>query len=239
MNTSHTPGTGILCIPVSGRIFEDTVDGYFPLQESIHQLLLRQQFQSAWVSIVEAPFIYLQDLPDTSPVPMKLHADTPTGIIHYMALVATLRDNGIQLSGVARWTWLTGDSTRLNTFPKNCRLAEPAFVRGIGLHPGNFSTHSFGQISLADASSDIALVDLANQSARQSLAKLGWETGLFWGLRHATNDIPSLKNTAAWLGDSATNADKLITTGNSFECLVCNLRDRPDLAVMKKLATEG
>lgn len=238
MNSSPTHNTYSGCIPVNGRIFEDTIDGYFPLEESVRQLLLRHQFGSAWISIVEAPFIYLQDLPATSPVPMKLLADTPGGIIQYMALIAYLQEEQISLRGVARWAWLTEDPSYLNTLPKDCRLAEPAFVRGIGLLPGQINTRSFGQILQAEASSDIALVDLANQSAREALDRLGWDTGIFWGLQHEVNNILALNQNPACLGDLYVTADKTKASTGNFEYLIANLRDSTDLDVGKRLATE-
>lgn len=238
MNPSHPNGSGQRCLPVNGRVFEDTIDGYFALQESLLQLLVRQQFTSAWISIVEAPFIVLPDIPPTSPVPMKLHPHTPSGIIQYMAVVAAVRNDKIQLSGVARWSGLTQDSAFQQKLPQSLRLAEPAFVRGIGLMAGEFETRNYGHISTAKSPGDIALLELRNQSPKQALHRLGWETGLFWGLQHNENTILRFNESNICIAEPRPLKPEYNDAEPAFEYLALNTGLQYPLATLKHLASE-
>ncbi len=221
--------------PVSGRIYDDTIDGYFPLPESIRQMLLRLKFCSAWISIVEAPFIDLPNLPATSLVPVRLHPDTPCGTIQYMALVATLDNDKVRLSGVARWSWLTSRSTRADIFPLSARLAEPAYVRGIGLYRGKYKTSSYGDIAITDSTTGnsskiaggIAWGKTSKWPGIQALDALGWNSGLFWGLQHHESRIVYLNDENACLAKAPaedmtmpTGISAKITAESTFEYLI-------------------
>lgn len=120
-------------LPVAGRRFDDLLDGYFPLGESIGQMMTRQGFAAALLRLTQAPMLHLPDLGPEAPVPLRIPPDH-AGLIQDMQLFATLRDGRAELRGTAVWHWQrTGPTDHL---PRDIRLAEPAFVRGIGLLPG-------------------------------------------------------------------------------------------------------
>ena len=62
-------------IPVAGHLFEDTIDGYFPLSTSLGHLMTRQRAQTAWVSITHAPILHVPGLPPNAPVPLRTASD--------------------------------------------------------------------------------------------------------------------------------------------------------------------
>lgn len=138
-------------IPVEARIFEDILDGYFPLGVTIGQMLDRQDIESAWISLDHAPFFSLPGVPATAPVPLRL-GQLQAGTIDRMSLIATRKMDEVHLSGVANWSWMTIAPSHDSLFSPLYRLAEPAFVRGIGLVRGSFETKRFGSLNPSKAS---------------------------------------------------------------------------------------
>ncbi|WAP68265.1 hypothetical protein [Jiella pelagia] len=118
--------------PVAGRAFEDILDGYFPLEESVRQMMERHRFSTVWITLLHAPIMNLRDLAPTDPVPLTL-PKIYSGMIDFMALLGSKQGNRIELEGLGDWFWID-PRDRAPTFPATIRLGEPAFVRGIGLH---------------------------------------------------------------------------------------------------------
>lgn len=113
--------------PLSCQRFDDILDGYFPLGISLAQCLERNGFEAALFVLTHAPILHLDDRPDTAPVPLRLGGQT-SGLIRRLMVRAT---TGRSLQGQGEWLWHDGVSDRALT--AHTRLAEPAFVRGIGL----------------------------------------------------------------------------------------------------------
>lgn len=134
-------------LPVAGRFFEDIIDGYFPLSESLRQMLARQDFGAALVVITHAPVLHLPGDDGTGPVPMRLQKAS-AGLIRAFLGLAVRQGNGMRLTGVADWVW-PGTERGLGAAT---RLAEPAFLRGIGLYPGAEDGADFGQVARDPAS---------------------------------------------------------------------------------------
>lgn len=116
--------------PVSGAVFEDTIDGYFPLSESLGQMLARQGFDEAWVEIAHAPMMHIPGLAADEPVPLRL-AQGQAGMIRRLSVRVRQEAGRIKLSGSGVWRWL--ESGPEDLLPEDIRLAEPAFLRGIGM----------------------------------------------------------------------------------------------------------
>lgn len=172
-----TGATDISLFPVRARVFDDTIDGYFPLQNSLAQMMDRQGFAAARVQIRFAPIIDVPGLAHGAPVPLNIRSGR-AGMIEKMDLVVT--HSGGQVSGHAQWRWFGKE----NEHPEGkldpmTRLAEPAFIHGIGLDRGDMKSRAFG--SLAAASVRQALVALVRTSGSGSvdvtdaLARLGWD----------------------------------------------------------------
>ncbi|WP_334191829.1 hypothetical protein [Pararhodobacter sp.] len=134
-------------LPVAGHFFEDIIDGYFPLGESLRQMLARQDFGAALVVITHAPVLHWPGDDGQGPVPMRLQTAT-AGLIRAFVGLAVLAGNGMRLSGVADWRWPGAD----HGLSAGTRLAEPAFLRGIGLRPGAEDGGAFGLVRRDDTS---------------------------------------------------------------------------------------
>ncbi|MBV7377580.1 hypothetical protein [Maritimibacter dapengensis] len=113
--------------PLPCQRFDDILDGYFPLGISVAQCLERNGFATALFVLTHAPILHLDDRPDTAPVPLRLGGQT-SGLIRRLMVRAT---TGRSPQGQGEWLWHDGVSDRPLT--ARTRLAEPAFVRGIGL----------------------------------------------------------------------------------------------------------
>jgi hypothetical protein len=138
-------------LPVAGRFFEDIIDGYFPLGESLRQGLQRNGFGAALVVITHAPILHLPGDDGRGPVPMRLRGAT-AGLLRKCLVLAVLDSNGTRLSGVADWRW---PGVEQGVGP-DTRLAEPVFLRGIGLTPGTEEGGAFGRV-LRDRGSGLAI----------------------------------------------------------------------------------
>jgi len=119
-----------------GVFFEDIIDGYFPLKESFRQLLIRQGLDFAIVFFIFAPVLKNNKLRKDSPVPLHI---TPkiSGMITNFAALVELSGADLITTGVADWFWENENSAKNCNFFTTDRLAEPAFVRGMGLIPRN------------------------------------------------------------------------------------------------------
>lgn len=115
-----------------GRPFETLLDGYFPLAESLRQGLDRLGLDTALVLICAAPVLHLPDRPPEAPVPMRLPRGT-SGLIRRLLLLARREGRALRLAGAGTWTWEDGSDRPLTPAT---RLAEPLFLRGLGLTPG-------------------------------------------------------------------------------------------------------
>ena len=115
----------------NGSFFEDAIDGYFPLRESLRQLLNRNHFQSALIFLVQAPAMEIPGLSETDPVPLYLNEGHGC-LINHMALMTHVVDDVPITSGIADWKWWGNHRLNDRDFSEFHRLAEPAFVRGIG-----------------------------------------------------------------------------------------------------------
>jgi len=144
-------------VPIKATLFEDFIDGYFPLNLSLGQMLVRHGFQSAWIFIRVAPMMEIPGLTRTDPVP--LHLDPAHGG-QIKWLTATIRLSGqiAILSGLAKWRWNDPVKNNERQLSTSLRLAEPAFLRGIGFPAGNVRSHSLDQVQHDFDGSNILLM---------------------------------------------------------------------------------
>ena len=119
--------TGLILTPVDGTVFEDTIDGYFPLYLSLHQMLDRKGFAAALVILRHAPIMHLPGLPENAPVPLGLPVGQ-AGLIRRLMVLATRDGTKARLKCVGRWGWFGAESP----LRPDTRLGEPAFLRGVG-----------------------------------------------------------------------------------------------------------
>ena len=117
--------------PLAGHVFKDTIDGYFPLQESLKQMMERQGFSSAIVSLCFAPAMEIPDLAPHDPVPLYV-TDGFGCMINRMTLVVRHVGDEVEIEGLGDWKWFDGPLVDVSSFSSQHRLAEPAFVKGIG-----------------------------------------------------------------------------------------------------------
>lgn len=138
-------------IPVDARRFEDIIDGYFPLQESLRQMLYRNGFASACVRLTYAPIMDIPGLAPDAPVPLRLTQGI-SGLADRLDIIVTLDGPEARLTGTGNWRWYAIENTRSNLLPPLTRLAEPAIVQGVGLVAGDIQTQSFGKIAVRENS---------------------------------------------------------------------------------------
>lgn len=119
--------------PLPGRAFEDILDGYFPLDETIRQMMRRNGFRGAWLTLLHAPVMEVEGLRPGEPVPLHLRGHL-AGMIDRLAVEARMRDGAVRLRAVGDWWWV--DPARAGeALTAAIRLGEPAFVRGVGVGP--------------------------------------------------------------------------------------------------------
>ena len=185
-----TPRTvGIHCIPVEGREFEDTIDGYFPLVVSIRQLLERHSFASAFISLSHAPFMHLEGLGSEAPVPLRLNPDAKVGQIEDMLLLATCFEGQLLLCGVGEWSWMTNGVVEGRFFSSSYRLAEPAYICGLGLAAGPMSMGRFVTVKSVNFSARFKLLTLSSCFDEDSSAFNCHARSKLWGIEHTENAI--------------------------------------------------
>ncbi|MEP0505533.1 MAG: hypothetical protein ABJD13_13660 [Paracoccaceae bacterium] len=171
--------------PVRAQVFENTLDGYIPLELSIQNMLDRNGFQAAWIVLMHAPVMDIPGLAATAPVPLIL-PQSCSGLIDSMDIVATRHRDTAQLSGVGSWRWSAADRAHETEFAQTHRLGEPVFIRGIGFErtetPSLFS-QSFGPLALADPqSSTVAFVRCKPCDLEPHLQALGWARTAIWSM---------------------------------------------------------
>ncbi|MCY4304296.1 MAG: hypothetical protein OXC62_05885 [Aestuariivita sp.] len=145
-------------IPIEAKPFEDFVDGYFPLAVTLAHLLERRRFESALMVIRVAPIMDIPNLESMAPVPLHINPRYSGQIDWLVAAVHRPQPRlSAVISGWAQWHWndiLRGKVSRL---PYSLRLAEPAYVRGVGFYPGNLHTCSLGYVRPVNTSSSVAV----------------------------------------------------------------------------------
>lgn len=168
---------------LAGCAFEDILDGYFPLSESLRQLMERQRFICMWITILHAPVMNISGLPSTAPAPLSLPR-IYSGMIDHMVLSAETSAEGVAMTGRGMWFWTDG-RTETGTFSPLTRLGEPAFVRGIGIcdvnaaDSGDTRRAHIGMARVDGAADppDLSVGDMARQ--------FGWHDSRAWRLAKA------------------------------------------------------
>lgn len=211
--------------PVSGEIFEETIDGYFPLSQSIWQMMERNQFGTALISIVQTPIMKIPDLAPTSPVPLRIKKGW-AGTISKMAFIAIMQNEGLICGGLGHWTWFTSKDNHDDLFDPMTRLAEPAFIRGIGLHKGDFKTKSFGALCLK-ADSHIAIAsNLNGQTSDTYGANDQWKAAKLWSMgNHRGTKIyrQTQADKGVYFGSDAPSAIKARADFTNDKEFICTL----------------
>ncbi|WP_417599497.1 hypothetical protein [Pararhodobacter oceanensis] len=111
--------------------FQDILDGYFTLRESLCQMMARHGFQWAWLTLRHAPIMQIDGLPPEAPVPLHMR-DGYAGFIDGMMLTVIRRGSSdLLLHGSGAWRWLDRPDT--TGLPQDIRLGEPAYLTGFGL----------------------------------------------------------------------------------------------------------
>lgn len=151
-----SPTPKLVTIPVNAKPFEDIIDGYFPLQESLRQMLVRNGFASACVTLTHAPIMNIPGLAPDAPVPLRLDRGT-AGIADRLDIIIAMRGGDPQLSGSGKWRWDSQSGVNAPTLSPLTRLAEPAIVKGIGIVSGTTETQDFGQVSVLEKSEFVVL----------------------------------------------------------------------------------
>lgn len=153
---------------VTCRQFEDTIDGYFPLKISLDQMMERQGFETVLCKISHAPIMEIDGLPIDAPVPLSVRA-ARVGLIEDMLLIVA--QDEVRGSGVWRWFGESGLETDFNPIT---RLAEPAFLEGVG-----FSRESAESEPAFFAKSNLGF----SAMMASALEKIGWPQARVWAWR--------------------------------------------------------
>ncbi len=176
---------------IAARLFDDTIDGYFPLRQSLAQMLERNRFSAALISLLYVPVMEIPGLPPDAPVPLRLPA-AHAGVISRLIVIARSGETGLQLAGQGRWHWR--QRPHGSVLSPMVRLGEPVFIRGIGFEkpaPGQntISSHSFGPMAL-DPHSDVAFVRVpAGAGLHRAAAQTGWTCCRAWGFGPAPEGL--------------------------------------------------
>ncbi len=134
--------------------FEDFIDGYFPLGLSLRHLLNRRGFAAAWIVMLVAPMMEIPSLDPKDSVP--LHIDPAHGgQIDWLSATIRCVGQSVRLSGCAIWDWYDPARSGHDAPSAATRLAEPAFIRGIGFLPGDVRTHALGAVRAGSGTSDV------------------------------------------------------------------------------------
>lgn len=153
-STDHPPtGADSLCATMAVA-FEETLDGYFPLRESLRQMLQRNDCAAALVFVLHAPAMEIPGLPPEDPVPLYITQGFGC-LVRQMALMVRLDADDTVVSGVADWTWWGGHRPDDRCFSDMHRLAEPAFLRGFKLPGVNGLSPSHDGAPLGDTDVEI------------------------------------------------------------------------------------
>lgn len=179
---------------VPGRGFEDILDGYFPLRETIAQMMRRHGFARAFVDLLHAPVMEIPGLSPDEPVPFRIRKE-PAGMIDWMRVEARRDGHGLVLRGQGSWWWLDAarDTAR---FSPLLRLGEPAFVRGVGLMPDGGVGGTAGDV----ASLDIGPGASGASTVRRALRDLGWTRAQAYALPVRLDEIEKAADAGAATG---------------------------------------
>lgn len=118
-------------------MYEDILDGYFPLRVSISDLMQRRGVRNAVLRMSFAPILEVAGLPHDAPVPLNIRS-ARVGMILRAELLVSMGPQGAELAGVARWYWLDGTSPH-TSLDIMTRLAEPALVQWRSLPERTFA----------------------------------------------------------------------------------------------------
>lgn len=135
----------------TGRPFEDTIDGYFPLRVSLMQMMDRQRFARAWIRLRHAPILMVPGLAWDAPVPLNIGAGH-AGLIDDLTLWIDKLTQDV--AGWGCWRWLAPEAPAGPMDPMT-RLAEPAFIDGVGLTASDRCA-PLADITLGDDPRDVA-----------------------------------------------------------------------------------
>lgn len=179
---------------VPGRGFEDILDGYFPLRETIGQMMRRHGFALAFVDLLHAPVMDIPGLSPDEPVPFRIRKE-PAGMIDWMRVEARRDGDGLVLRGQGSWWWLDAarDTAR---FSPLVRLGEPAFVRGVGLMPDGGEGGTGGDV----ASLDVGPGASGASAVRRALRDLGWTQAQAYALPVRLDGIEKAAGAGATTG---------------------------------------
>lgn len=134
--------------------FQDILDGYFTLRDSVRQMADRHAFAWATLTLMQAPVMDVPGLSRGEPVPLHLR-EGHAGLIETLVLTAVRVEGGdMRLFGVGEWRWF--DDRAGTALPADVRLGEPAFVRGFGWPAASGSGAAPARDALTDLQSALA-----------------------------------------------------------------------------------
>lgn len=129
---SKPAGTSALQLPSALMPFDDIIDGYFPLQVSLAQMMARLGADYALVELSYAPIMRIPGLAHDAPVPLNIREGT-AGSIKRMLIEVDLRNPPLRLRGHGAWSWNDTKHAE-DVLDPMTRLAEPAYLTGLR-HP--------------------------------------------------------------------------------------------------------
>lgn len=146
-------------------------------------MMERNGFSSAFVLMSHAPMAVFPNLPDDAPVPLNIRAGQ-AGLIDEVTLWLHQSGGTLEVFGNGSWRWLEDDgSDKGGQLDPMVRLAEPAFLWGIGL-PADPAVQGSGMVS-------VHLAPEKGQGLTDVQTQLGWSALRIWG------PIPSAAGIAA------------------------------------------
>ncbi len=160
--------------PLAGHVFKDTIDGYFPLHESLRQMMERQGFRSAIVSLCFAPAMEIPNLAPHDPVPLYV-TDGFGCMINRMTLIVRHVGDEVEIEGLGNWKWFGGPLVGVSSFSPLHRLAEPAFIKGVGFKGSDLVAQKLGQAGDADYLANFVILSNNNGITSEGVLNLlGW-----------------------------------------------------------------
>jgi hypothetical protein len=123
----------------------------------------RNGFAQALVRITHAPVMQIPGLDAQDPVPLNIRAGR-AGLIDQLTLWISPSGPHTTLSGAGQWHWLSGENDTGNLAPMT-RLAEPAFVQGLGQWDKRGKTQGAPQGARHHASGDVMPLTIPAQGA--------------------------------------------------------------------------
>lgn len=173
--------------PVAAEIFDDIIDGYFPFAESVRQMMVRRSLSAAFISLSHAPMMDIPALAPASPVPLRILKGS-VGLVFAMQVLIVQKQDQIMCRGWGDWRWFNDMTKDHAVFDPMTRLAEPAFIRAIGLHQGPNETDLFGSVRF-ETDSGVAIghrskVEIAGEPDFEP-----WSSAQAWGIFSASDDM--------------------------------------------------